>query len=280
MDEIRGIINNINWSSFQFPQVRANDVLDWLIIAFLIYKVLLWIKETMAWSLLKGLLVIIVVYFVSLILQMRAVTWLIVNSLNVGLVAVLVLFQPELRKLLTEIGEGRINKFFTAANQEVIKQRNESASEVIKAAAVLARNHTGALVVMEKDVMLGEIEATGISLDARCTSQLILNIFIDRTPLHDGAVLVRNDRIMAATCILPLTDKEIGRELGTRHRAAVGISEISDAAVLVVSEETGLVSVAKNGKLSKNVSIEQLGALLYQNADPQSLKNLVGKKRV
>ena len=280
MEEIRNILFNSNWSTFKFPQVGANDVLDMLIIAYLIYKVLMWIKDTLAWSLIKGLFIIIIVYFVSLFLQMRTVTWLIINSLNVGLVAVLVLFQPELRKLLTEIGEGKINKFFTASNQEARQQRNEAVAEIVKAAAIFSKERTGALIVMEREVPLGDIENTGIPLDAKCTSQLILNIFIDKTPLHDGALLVRNDRIMAASCILPLTEKEIGRELGTRHRAAVGISEISDASVLVVSEETGCISIAKTGKLSQNLSVEQINEILLEEVGSQNLMQLVGKKKV
>jgi len=261
MDEIKSIFANISWASFSLPRVRLNDLLDMLVIAFLVYKVLLWVKETRAWSLIKGLVIILVVFILSSVLEMRAVGWLIENSFNIGLLAVLVIFQPELRKLLIEIGEGRINRFFAVVQRD-FSLRNAAVFEIVRAAEYMSERRIGALIVLENEVTLSEIENEGVPLDAVCTNQLLINIFTDKTPLHDGAVIIRDNRITSASCILPLTEKEIDRELGTRHRAAIGMSESSDADVIVVSEESGAVSVANNGilyrDLHKDAIIEML----------------------
>ena len=269
----------MTWSAFRLPDVGLNDVVDILVIAYLIYKVLIWVKETRAWSLIKGLGIIILVYIASSVFQLRTASWIIVNSLNVGLVAVLVLFQPELRKLLTEIGEGKINKFIAVSNQESDAQKNAAAAEITKAVAIMSRSRTGALIVIERETPLGEFENSGIMIDAVCSSQLLINIFEDKTPLHDGAVIIKNNRIVSACCILPLTENEIGHELGTRHRAAVGASEITDADIIVVSEETGGISIAKNGVLNKNLSEDAIKDMLFFDARPQKKMQLSLKRR-
>ena len=274
LDEISKLFGSINWSTFSLPKIRLNDALDVLVIAFLIYKILLWVKVTRAWSLIKGLVIILVVYFLSSALEMRTVSWLIVNSLNVGLVAVLVIFQPELRKLLIEIGEGKINKFFSVPGHKNATLRNSAVIEILRAAEYMANKRIGALIVIENEISLADIDGTGIRIDAICTGQLLINIFIDKTPLHDGAVVVRNDRITAASCILPLTEREIGRELGTRHRAAVGISEITDADVVVVSEETGGISIANNGELYRGLSNDEIKKMLLKDEPPRTKKKL------
>ena len=279
MDEIKNIFANRTWSAINFPQVRANDVVDMLVIAYLIYKVLLWVKETRAWSLIKGLVIILFVYIVSIVFEMRTASWIIVNSLNVGLVAVLVLFQPELRKLLIEIGEGKINRFFSVPSQKDLTLRNRSVFEIMRAAEYMSSRHTGALMAIENDVSLSDIENMGIPMDALCSAQLLINIFEDKTPLHDGAVIIRNDRIAAATCIFPLTEREIGRELGTRHRAAVGMSEASDADIVVVSEETGAISIAANGELFRNLSNDEIKRLLLKEDASAKIRQFSLRRR-
>jgi len=279
LEEIIKVFSNFGWSAINFPRVRVNDVLDMLVIAFLIYRVLLWLKETRAWSLIKGLVLILVVYIISNVLEMRTASWLIVNSLNVGLVAVLVLFQPELRKLLIEIGEGRVNKFLSLPDQKNITLRNKAVREILRAAEYMSGKRTGALIAIENEISLADIESAGISIDAVCSSQLLVNIFEDKTPLHDGAVIIRNDRITAATCIFPLTERDIGRGLGTRHRAAVGMSEASDAEVVVVSEETGAVSIALNGALIRDLSLEEIKNMLLKEETSPKKKQFSFKRR-
>ncbi len=192
---------------------------------------------------------------------------------GVGLMAIIILFQPELRKALEQLGKGKIVSPFSLDHQ-VVKASEATILEIIKAATSLAKAKTGALVLIEQDVALGDHENTGIPIDAVVTSQLLINIFENKTPLHDGAVIIRNNRIAAATCILPLTEDEIGRELGTRHRAAVGASEVSDAFVLVVSEETGTISIAKGGKLFRNLTGADVKKMLTQNYEPEKKKKL------
>ena len=278
-EEISNIFRNISWSAFSLPRIRFNDIIDMLVIGFLIYKVLFWVKETRAWSLIKGIGIIAIIYIFAYVLQMRVASWLIINSLNVGLIAVLVLFQPELRKLLEEIGESNINKIIPVAGHDNTALRNAAVIEIIKAAKILSESRTGGLIVIENEVPLGDLENTGIPLDALCASQLIINIFEDKTPLHDGALIVRNNRIAAATCILPLTEKEIGRELGTRHRAAVGASEVSDADILVISEETGAISIAKDGKLYKGLTEDALIKMLLIENRAQKKTQLLKERR-
>ena len=280
MNEIRNIFANISWSTFSLPRIKINDILDMLVVSFLIYKVLLWVKETRAWSLIKGLILVLFAFVFSSVLETRTVNWLIVNSLNVGLVAVLVIFQPELRKLLIEIGEGSINKFFTVPGQKTPSLRNAAVIEILRAAEFMSSKRIGSLIVIENEVSLADIDGSGIRIDALCSSQLLINIFEDKTPLHDGAVVIRNNRIAAASCILPLTEKEIGRELGTRHRAAVGISEITDADIVVVSEETGAISIAYNGELFKNLPNDKIKEMLFKDETPPNKKQFSFKRRV
>ena len=279
MEDISTIFNNINWATFRIPSIGFSDIIDMLVISYLMYKVLMWVKETRAWALLKGLAVVLLVYIISSVLELRSVSWLIVNSLNVGLIAILVLFQPEFRKLLEEIGKSKINTIFAVQNQENSTQQ-DTINEIIDAAISMSEANTGALIVIEKEIALDEIKNAGIQLDALCTSQLIISIFQDKTPLHDGAIIVKDNRIVAATCILPLSQKEMGHDLGTRHRAAVGVSEVSDAHVLVVSEETGEISIAKDGRLSKNLVREQIATMLSDDVSLQKKKLLVLKRRV
>lgn len=250
----------LSWEITPLWVISMADVLDIAIIAFVIYKISIWIKDTKAASLFKGIILIAAIAGVSVLLNLQTILWLVTNLFNVGIITMVVLFQPELRKVLEGIGRGRFGPHMQISTEEI--EHNKAMTEIISAVLAMARVKTGALIVIENQGSLGEIEQTGVLLDAIMSRQLLLNIFEHNAPMHDGAVLVRKNRIAAASCILPLTETEIGKELGTRHRAGVGVSESYDAIVLVVSEESGKISIANNGKLTRNVDKEKLEALL------------------
>lgn len=238
------------------------DVVEILIISFLFYHLLLWVKSTRAWNLFKGIMVILIFVTIAALFQMSTILWLAENTLNVGLIAVVIIFQPELRKALENIGaNNRLGKFFSfgSGKSETKKFSDETIEELIKASYAMGKVKTGALIVIEDEILLNEYVRTGISVDAIVSSQLLINIFEKNTPLHDGAVIIRGDRVAAATCYLPLSDSlSLSKELGTRHRAAVGISEVSDSLTIAVSEETGRISVALRGQLYRDVTVEFL----------------------
>ena len=249
------------------PTITKIDIAEIIIISFLIYNILVWFKQTRAWNLLKGIIVVVVFVLIAAMFQMNTILWLAGKTINVAVIAIIIVFQPEQRRALEQLGQ---KKFFTSVfsfdsqkGQERFSER--VTNEIVKATYEMAKVKTGALIVIEQDVSLGEYERTGIALDSLISSQLLINIFEHNTPLHDGAILVRGDRIVAATCYLPLSDNmELSKELGTRHRAAVGISEVCDALTIVVSEETGNVSLAIGGELFRNVDAEYLkGKLNY-----------------
>ncbi len=241
--------------------VTWTDLLEIIILAFLIYNIMLWIKTTRAWTLVKGFAVIMVFLLAAVLLEMDTILWIAGKIFDIGILAIVILFQPELRRALEQLG--RKNIIADILNIEGSKEE-ETFSErtidaVVKSCVEMAKVKTGALIVIENQVRLGEYERTGIPLDAQVSSQLLLNIFEHNTPLHDGAVIVRGERIVAATCYLPLSDNmALSKELGTRHRAAVGISEISDAMTVVVSEETGAISLSYQSELLRNLSSEEL----------------------
>ena len=236
------------------------DFIEILIIAFLFYHILLWIKSTKAWNLFKGIIVILLFVLVSAIFQMNTILWLAERTLNVGLIALVIIFQPELRKALENLGEKNFfGKVFNFSKSDECKFSDRTIEELIKACYAMGKVRTGALIVIEDEILLNEYIRTGIDIDAILSSQLLINIFEKNTPLHDGAVIVRGDRVVSATCYLPLTDSlSLSKDLGTRHRAAVGISEVSDSLTIVVSEETGKVSIALDGELYRNVDAEFL----------------------
>jgi diadenylate cyclase len=239
--------------------ITISDVVDILIMTFLIYKVMLWMRETRTWALLRGFMFFSGAYALALLLQLSTLTWLIKNTYNVGLIAIIVIFQPELRKMLEQIGKGKVMLPFRAVSSNPDTGVDTyTANEIIEAMMAMAKVRTGALILVQNSVGLGEHEQTGITVDAVVSRQLLINIFEDKTPLHDGAVIVRNNRIAAATCVLPLTQSPLAPELGTRHRAAVGASEVSDALCFVVSEETGNISAAREGKLFRDLSMGEL----------------------
>jgi diadenylate cyclase len=259
------------------PEIGLSSVTDMLIIAFLIYRVLIWIAKTRAWTVIKGISLLAVIYFLSDVLKLHTIRFLILNTFDVGLIALIVIFQPEVRKALEQIGKGtvafNINKLVGGDAEADDDIKSSAVDEVISACRKMSMERTGALIVLANEVPLGDIEATGTRLDALTTHQLIISIFEDKMPLHDGAIVIsKNHRIAAAGCILPLTEKEIGSELGTRHRAAVGCSEASDANVVVVSNETGFISIASEGKLYKNLSEVEIRSMLYGMKKPPKRK--------
>ena len=260
------------WSAFwdkaatmlNLPKITISmiDIIEIVIITILCYYILVWIKDTRAWTLLKGILVILAFVLIATVFQMNTIMWIAERTINVALIAVVVIFQPELRKALENLG--RKNFFASFFNFEFAKDAggkfsDKTVNELVKACYEMGKVKTGALIVVEDEIGLSEYERTGIAVDGILTSQLLINIFEKNTPLHDGAVIVRGDRVVSATCYLPLTDSlTISKDLGTRHRAAVGISEVSDSLTIVVSEETGKVSIAMSGELYRNVDADFL----------------------
>ena len=244
------------------PKIGVVDILEIIIIAFALYHVTFWVKRTRAWTLVKGVFVLFSAYIVAYILDMSVILWVFDKTIGLGITALLIVFQPELRKALEELGQKKIVSSilpFDENKDRNIRFTDRTVNEIVRATSELAKAKTGALIIMEKDIILSEYERTGIIIDSAISSQLLINIFEKNTPLHDGAVIVRGDRVVSATCYLPLTDSlSISKDLGTRHRAAVGISEVSDSLTIVVSEETGKVSIAMGGELYRNVDAEFL----------------------
>lgn len=268
------------------PVVTVIDIVEIIIIAFLFYTILVWIKSTRAWMLFKGLMMILVFVFLAAIFQMNTILWIAEKTINVGVIALVIIFQPELRRALEQLG--RKNFFmgltsFDFGRNETEKISEKTINELVKACTEMGKVKTGALIVIEDTVMLSEYERTGILVDAVLTNQLLINIFEKNTPLHDGAIIVRGDRVVSATCYLPLSDNmELSKELGTRHRAAVGISEVSDSLTIVVSEETGGISVAIGGKLERNLNQEGLRKYLkvLQKYEPDNKRKGLLKRRL
>lgn len=242
--------------------ITKTDIAEIIILSFIIYQILVWVKSTRAWNLLKGFAVILVLLLLAYFFHMSTILWIAENFFSLGITAVIIVFQPELRRALEQLGEKNILTSivpFESARKEEEGMTDRTIQELVRACFEMGKVRTGALIVIEQDVSLQEYERTGISIDSLISSQLILNIFEKNTPLHDGAVILSGDRLRSATCYLPLSDNmNLSKALGTRHRAAVGISEVSDSVTIVVSEETGSVSVAKNGRLFRNLNQEQL----------------------
>ena len=242
------------------------DIVEILIISFLVYHVLLWIKSTRAWKLFKGIMVILIFVLLAAFFQMSTILWIAENTLSVGLIALVIIFQPELRNALENIGGKNIlGSIFVFNKTAEEKFSNHTIDELVKAVFAMGKVKTGALIVIEDEIVLDEYIRTGIDVDAIVSSQLLINIFEKNTPLHDGAIILRGDRIVSATCYLPLSDSlSLSKELGTRHRAAIGVSEASDSLTIVVSEETGRVSVAYRGEIFRNLDADALRAKLQQ----------------
>ncbi|MBO5282164.1 MAG: diadenylate cyclase CdaA [Lachnospiraceae bacterium] len=245
------------------PSIELSDVLEMLIIAFLIYHIMLWIQKTRAWTLLKGLLVILIFWGVASYFNMSTILWLGRNVIGFAVTAILIVLQPELRKALEELGNKNLiaNVLpFDSGRKDVDNAFTEkTVNEITRACVEMSKVKTGALIVIEQKQSLSDYERTGIYVDGLVTSQLLINIFEHNTPLHDGAVIIRGNRVTSATCYLPLTDNgDISKEVGTRHRAGVGISEATDSIMVIVSEQTGKISVAVAGQLERNFDGERL----------------------
>lgn len=242
---------------FYIPRMTITDAIEIVIIAILIYNLMRWFQKTRAWSLIKGILVVLLFAGVAMAFQLDTILWILENTINVGIIAVIIIFQPEFRRALEQLGRRNILSSIlnTDGNDSTSKLDKKVLNEIAKAAYAMSEVKTGALIVIEQEVRLGDYERTGISIDAEVSSQLLINIFEHNTPLHDGAVLIRDNRIASATCYLPLSDNmDISKALGTRHRAAIGVSEVSDSITVIVSEETGAVSLAYNGMIVRNIS--------------------------
>ena len=285
---MNNIVNTVGkylyWLSI--PRIGFTDVLDILIVSILFYQIVKWIKTTRAWVLLKGIILLLCIALAAYLLQLHTITFILANTMSVGITAVLIVFQPELRNALEQLGRKNwiANIFSTDTDQVKEGYTARTLQEIYRAAIEMAKVKTGALIVIEREVMLGEYERTGIPIDGKVSSQLLINIFEHNTPLHDGAVIIRNNRIVSATCYLPLSDSvEIGKELGTRHRAAVGISEVSDSITVIVSEETGDISIAVNGKIKHALAPQEfrdeLSVLREENTSSKKFKLWKGLNR-
>lgn len=285
MNRIQAFISEyFFWLSL--PSLSVIDIAEIVILAILIYFILRWIKDTRAWMLMKGFISIALFTLVASIFQMDTILWLVNNAISVGIIAVVIVFQPELRKALEELGRKQLlssTRLFDSQRDLNKRFSDKTISEIVRACFSMGKVRTGALIVMEKQETLKEYIATGIEVDGIISGSLLINIFEHNTPLHDGAVIIRGDRIVAATCYLPLTEnRDLSKELGTRHRAAVGISEVSDAMVIVVSEETGEVSIAIGGQIIRNVDGDFLRNKLYEiqkkNSDQPKSKRRKGRR--
>lgn len=245
-------------------EITIIDIIEMIILAFLIYNIMLWIKNTKAWMLVKGIIVTVIFILLAALMNMQTILWLSKSLLSVLMISLVVIFQPELRNALEKLGQKNILKTLLPVNLDNTivdgyRFNDATKSSIIDAAIEMAKYKTGALIVIEKKIVLDEYINTGIDLDSKVSKQLLINIFEHNTPLHDGAVIIRGDRIKAATCILPLSNNlNISKDFGTRHRAALGLSEKLDALIIVVSEETGEISVASEAKLNRNVTKSSL----------------------
>ena len=264
-------------SKLSLPSLGVTDILEIALISFFIYQFMVWIKFTRAYTLLKGILIVLLFILFAYVLKMNTVLWIIKNLSTILLTSVVVIFQPELRKMLEQLGQKKFmaSIFPLDAGKEVQERfTDKTINELVKACFDMGEARTGALIVIEQNIRLSEYERTGINVDAVLTSQLLINIFEHNTPLHDGAVLVRGNRIVAATCYLPLSDNmELSKQLGTRHRAGVGISEVSDSLTIIVSEETGQVSMAQNGQLSRGLTSAELRSALIKAQNKKVVTN-------
>lgn len=253
-----------SWISF-VPNITFKNLLEIAIITVVVYEMLIWIKNTRAWILLKGILFILAFFLMAAVLELDTILWLLERISYIAVTAILVIFQPELRKALEQLGSRNVLvSLFSAEDTKKDEAFTEKTiNELARACFEMGKVKTGALMVIERSTPLGEIERTGIEVDGIVTSLLLINIFEHNTPLHDGAVVIRGNRVTAATCYLPLSDNmAISKDLGTRHRAAVGVSETTDSVTLVVSEETGRVSVAVGGRLRRVSDADELKTLL------------------
>lgn len=260
-ETINAFLNKyVTWLSF--PSVKWTDVVEIIIISFLFYRFLAWIKDTKAWSLLKGIVIILLFVLIAALFSMTTILWIAKNIFSVAVTAIVVVFQPELRKALEQLGKRKVfSGVFNFEGSKLIGERfsDDTINEIVRASYEMGKAKTGALIVLSQNDSLIDYENTGIAIDSLVSNQLLINIFEHNTPLHDGAVIIDGNRIVSATCYLPLSENmALSKELGTRHRAGVGISEVTDSLTVIVSEETGRVSVAYEGELTRNIDPDGL----------------------
>ncbi|MBR3606880.1 MAG: diadenylate cyclase CdaA [Lachnospiraceae bacterium] len=283
MEQILPYLEN-NIANLYIPKPGIIDVLEIAIISVILYHILIWIRNTRAWLLMKGVVSIMIMFIVAAVLEMNTIIWIAQNVVYIGVIAVIVVLQPELRRALETLGKKNIlGAFLPMEFNKIIDEglfSDKTIKEITKACVEMSKVKTGALIVVSQNDILTEYESTGIRLEALISSQLLINIFEHNTPLHDGAVIVKGDRILSATCYLPLSDNmQLSKDLGTRHRAGVGISEQSDAMTLIVSEETGKISIAYRGQLNRNLRAEDIERYLMkiQNKPKEEKKRRIFK---
>ena len=287
MNNIGNMLNNFydqNILSYirlwqEYPIKLVVLILDISIVIFLAYQLLRIVKDSRAWQLVKGIAFLILATAVSELLNFRVLNYILSNVMEWGVILLIIIFQPEIRRALEQLGgTNKFSRFF-GFDKDIITRTKEDIYKVVIAVEELAKNKTGALIVLERDIQIKDIISTGIPMDSEISPQLLVNIFVPKTPLHDGAVVISNNKIAAAACMLPLaSDKDIAKELGTRHRAGIGISKESDSIAIIVSEETGKVSVAKDGTLIADVREDVLKKILISNIVTKRLNEAKDKK--
>ena len=260
-ENIVGYIKSLQENPFELITL----IIDLAIVAFLIYSFFKIVKGARAWQLIKGIIFLIIITWLSGLFNLQILNWILTGIMNLGVIAIIVIFQPELRRGLEQLGTNKFTKFF-GIDKDLATKTKEDIYKIVIAAEELSKKKTGALIVIERDIKIQDIISGGIPMNADVSPQLLVNIFEPNTPLHDGAVVISGNKIAAAACVLPLAeDTDIAKELGTRHRAAIGISKESDSIVVIVSEETGKISIAKDGTLIADVSQEALKKILITN---------------
>jgi len=273
---LRDLFNNfVGYMGFDNPLYVIRAFLDIGIVTWVVYKLIILVRETRAWQLIKGLLLIIIATEMSGFLELKTINYLLRSVLSVLAIGAIVLFQPELRRALEKIGRSRFKDLLNFDEASSLRvQTTAVIEEIVKTCTYLSSRYIGALIVIERDVKIGEIINSGIELDSHVSSELLINIFTPDTPLHDGAVVIRNNKVKAAACLLPLTDNpSLSKELGMRHRSALGITEVSDSIAIVVSEESGKISFALNGGLTRNLTADTLRKALNKNLLPEREAN-------
>jgi len=286
MNPFQKITDWLSRLTSQMPNIQIKDILEIILIAIVIYQLIKWLRGTRAWVLFKGIIVILIITLIAMIFELNTILWILSNTINVGIIAIIIIFQPELRRALESLGRRNfLTELLLLESQNInLQLSGESVERIIYAVEEMAKTKTGALIVLEKEIRLEVQEASGIPVDAVITSQMLMNIFEHNTPLHDGAVIIRANRIVAATCYLPLSDNmNLSKQLGTRHRAAIGITEVSDCMVITVSEETGYISLATGGMINRNISreelLEKMGIGKARKSEFRPLKILKGRRR-
>ena len=264
---LKELFNNfIGYIGITGPLSIIRAIVDIGLVTFVIYKIIMLVKDTRAWQLIKGIIFILVAAELSKVLKLNTIAYILNYTISVLTIALVVVFQPELRSILEQIGRSRFKDLFSIEKSSRKVKTTAMIEEIVKACAEMSKTFTGALIVIERETKIGEAIKTGVQLDADVTCELLINIFWPNTPLHDGAVIIRDNKIKAAACFLPLTDNpNLSKELGGRHRAALGITEISDAIAIVVSEESGKISYALNGGLTRNLTPDMLRKALSKN---------------